>query len=174
MAVLLTNVSLGLRRRTDAAARNAHGERQRAGWGPVIGLHPGRMNETADAAWALGLDPALWPVRMGDLVISDSGASWLVQTSDLIQNNFDHRVDWIRVAALPRTSAGTVPGGAWFVARYTPTVEPVAPDPGAPPVLHSPGLWTGYGPPPATNFGAKPGDEYLDMTTGIVYRLDAG
>jgi hypothetical protein len=173
VAVLMTNASLGVRRRQDAA-RDAHGERLPAPWGPVNGPHPGRTNETADATWNLGLDPVLWPVRQGDLVIDAAGGSWLVDTADLIRNNLDPSVDWIRVTGRHRTAAGTEPGGAWFVARYESYVDP-APDTGDTTITQTAaGMWTGYGPPPTDPFGAAPGDEYLDLLSGTVYRLDAG
>ena len=171
MTVLLPNTRLGLRRRVIEEARNSHGERVPAGWGQVVGLYDGRTNETAEGTWALGLDPALWPVRKDDLVIAPSGAMWLVQTADLIQNNYDSYVDWVRVSGLLRSLGGTEPGGAWFVARYTPGLDDTIPDPQGEPILTQPGLWTGTGPPPATPFGAETGDEYLDLSTGFIYRL---
>ena len=171
VSVLLPNTRLGLRRRIEAA-RNSHGERTSSGWGGVVGLEPGRTNENADGTWGLGADPALWPVREGDLVISDTGASWLGRTSDLIQNNYDHTVDWVRITALPRTDGSTAPPDAWFVARFEPFVQPVDPTPDDnTPTRDEAGLWTGYGPPPAGDFGAVLGDEYLDLNTGIVYEL---
>jgi hypothetical protein len=168
----MPNANLGVRRRA-ATARDAHGAPLPGVWGAVVGLLAGRVNERADGSWALGLDPSLWPVRVDDLVISDAGASWLVQTADLIRNNLDPSVDWVRVSAQTRTAGGTVPGGAWFVARYVDYAEPAPPEGGEPRLLEA-GLWTGYGPPPTYDFGAQPGDEYIDLSTGVVYRLDAG
>lgn len=172
MSVLLSNATLGVRRRVESGNRNEHGERILAGWGPVQGPAPGRVNERADGGWALGVDPGLWPIRQQDLIVATDGRSWLVNTADLIQNNFDHRVDWVRVDALQRSVGGTEPGGAWFVARYSDGVPGTPPgDPEAPPVQAQTNLWTGYGPPPTTPFGAAVGDEYMDLNTGIVYRL---
>lgn len=170
MTVLLPNASLTVRRVTDGGSVNAHGERVEPVYGMVEGFYPGRTNERAEGTWSLGVDPRLWPVRQHDLVISDDGRSWLVRSADLITNNYDSRVDWVRVDALHRGNGGTEPGGAWFVARYTDHVEPVPPD--GPPASPQPGLWTGNGPPPATSFGANPGDEYVDLLSGTVYRLD--
>lgn len=168
MSVLLPNALLGLRRRIDGA-RNAHGERVAAGWGPFEGPYDGRTNERADGTWALGLDPALWPVRENDLVISLTGGSWLVRSSDLIQNNYDSVVDWVRVTGLQRVIGGTEPGGSWFVARYADGVEPPPPDTGQP--VYEAGVWTGYGPPPPPGgaFTPEPGDEYVDLVTGLIY-----
>ncbi len=175
MSVLLPNTTLGVRRRVEGA-RNSHGERMPAGWGEVVGPQPGRTREQADATWSLGVDPALWPVRQGDLVIATDGGSWLVTSANLIQNNFDHRVDWVRVIAAHRTNGSTEPGGAWFVARYEDYVEPPPPDPTAPPSRDAAGLWTGWGPPPAVSpdFWPQVGDEYLDLYTGTIYRLGTG
>jgi hypothetical protein len=36
------------------------------------------------------------------------------------------------------------------------------------------GLWTGHGPPPDVIPGMEVGDEYLDLDSGQVYRLDVG
>lgn len=172
MSVLLPNARLGVRRRQEGA-RNAHGERMAAGWGSFEGPYDGRINETAGGTWNLGVDPALWPVRQGDLVIALTGGSWLVQTADLIQNNYDSTVDWVRVSALHRAVGGTEPGGAWFVARYTNYVEPPPPTPSGP--VYEAGVWTGTGPPPAPggDFLPQTGDEYVDLNTGLVYVLEA-
>jgi hypothetical protein len=35
-------------------------------------------------------------------------------------------------------------------------------------------LWTGEGPPPTPLIGASVGDEYIDVLTGNLYRLDPG
>lgn len=164
MGVLLPNTTLAVRPRIDDGDRNAHGERVPVGWGPATDLLPGRTNEQSDGSWNLGVDPTLWPLRMDDLVISVSGGTWLVRTSDLIQNNYDSTVDWIRVTAQRRSAGGTQPGGPWFVARFT---DQVLPDPVGPPVA---GLFTGHGPPP-DDLDAEFGDEYLDLDTGIVYEF---
>jgi hypothetical protein len=170
VTVLLPNDVLGIRRRVEGET-NSHGERMAAGWGPFLGPYDGRTNERADGTWALGVDPALWPVRVGDLVISARGGSWLVQAADLIQNNYDSMVDWVRVTGAHRTVGGTEPGGAWFVARYTDYIEPPPPYVG-PPVYQS-GLWTGHGTPPepSADFAPAEGDEYVDLDTGFIYTL---
>lgn len=171
MSVLLPNTRLGVRHRLNAPETNSHGERMQAGWGNIEALLPGRTKQNADGTWALGVDPELWPVRAEDLVISETGESWLVQTSALLTNNHDSTVDWVRVQGLHRGNGGTEPGGAWFVARYTDHVTPAPP--GDDPVSPQPGLWTGNGPPPIYDFGANPGDEYIDLVSGVVYELGA-
>lgn len=172
MPVLMPNASLGVRGRAEGLVRNSHGERVLAGWTAMSALHPGRTREQSDGTWSLGVDPALWPVRVGDLVVSDGGAGWLVQTTTLIRNNLDPRADWVRITGVLRGNGGTVPGGAWFVGRYTSDVDadPTTSDP----VLVQANLWTGTGPPPDPDpvaFPAEEGDEYVDMLTGTVYTL---
>lgn len=166
----MPNTRLGLRRRVEGVL-NAHGERTSGGWGPLSTLEPGLASEQADSSWRLGLDPALWPVRQKDLIVSEDGQSWLVDTSDLLTNSFDSTVNWVRCTASARRNGSTLPADGWFVARYTELVEPTPPDPDGPPLRDAAGLWTGYGPPPTADFGAQEGDEYIDLVTGVVYRL---
>lgn len=117
MAVLMTNASLGVRRRQDGG-RDAHGARLPADWDAVGPLLPGRVREAADGSWSLGVDPSLWPVRQGDLIRDDAGNEWLVDAANVIRNNVDPSVDWVRVAAHQRTATGaTEPGGPEYVGR---------------------------------------------------------
>lgn len=173
---MLPNTALGVRRRLDEDARNAHGERVRAGWGAMSDLVDGRARQLADGGWALGVDPALWPVRVGDMVVSEDGIGWLVTSAQLIQNAYDSVVDWVRVAAQRRSAGGTEPGGAWFVARYVDIVSPDDPGVNSVPIQEGSGLWVGYGPPPEPggDFTPEPGDEYVDLLTGTVYELGGG
>lgn len=168
MSVLLPNAQLGLRRRYDAG-KDAHGSDLPAGWGAVEGPLPGYQNEQADSTWILGLDPSLWPVRQNDMVIADTGAAWLITTADLMKHPVDSTVDWVRLTANQRAGGGTEPGGAWFVNRYTPDVGPN-------PYRGEAGMFTGHGAPSASNpdlSSALPGDEYVDLDTGVVYQLGA-
>lgn len=171
MSVLIPNTRLGLRRRVEGD-ENSHGEETSPGYGSVVGLYDGLAKEGADGVWVLGLDPALMPVRQYDLVIGMGGESWVVNSAAVLRNAADPTVDWVRCQAARRSVGGTEPPGAWFVARYEDYVEP---DPGeGDPILVNANLWTGYGPPPEPNldtFPAKPGDEYIDLNTGIVYEL---
>ena len=168
MSVLLDNASLGLRRRADAA-RDAHGASLPSGWGTMLAPLPGYLEEQPDGTWVVGLDPALWPVRQNDMVIDGvTGAAWLVMTADLIEHPVDDTVNWIRLTANQRGNGGTEPGGAWFVNRYTPDVGPN-------PYRGEAGLFTGHGPPDPEDLpGAVPGDEYIDLDTGVIYRLGDG
>lgn len=122
MTVLLSNCSLGLRRREDAETRNEHGERVQTDWGDPVSVDgetmlDGRRNEQTDGTWSLAVDPGLWPVRQGDAVVSSDGMVWVVTTSDLIQNAYDSIVDWVRVTAQQVSDGGTEPADAWFVGR---------------------------------------------------------
>lgn len=171
MTVLMADGRYGLRRRVEGGL-NEHGEETPSGWGPLYGPHEGRARVLGDGTWSLGVDPALWPVRQGDLIIGFHGGSWLVQNAVLLENNYDHRVDWVRVSGLHRSVSGsTEPGGAWFIARYSDYVEPPPPEPG-PPVFEA-NVWTGHGPPPAPSaeFAPAEGDEYVDLLTGLIYVL---
>lgn len=163
MSVLLPNAVLGLRRRIDGA-RDDHGSPLPTGWGSLDGPADGYLNEQTDATWIVGLDPTLWPVRQNDMVIDTSnGAAWLVDTAKFAKHPYDSTVDWIRCTARQRGNGGTEPGGPWFVNRYTPDA-PI-------PQYDEPAMWTGDGPPPDPLPGAEPGDEYVDMLTGVVYQL---
>jgi hypothetical protein len=116
VSVLLPNASLGLRRRLDGG-RDAHGSPLPTGWGEVAGPLPGYLKEQPDATWVVGLDPELWPVRQGDLVVSGDTDAWLVETADLIEHPADDTVNWIRITGNQRVAGGTEPGGPWFVNR---------------------------------------------------------
>jgi hypothetical protein len=166
VSVLLTNASLGLRRRVDGA-RDAHGSPLPTGWGALVGPADGLLNEQPDATWVVGLDPTLWPVRQNDMVIDAvTGAAFLVDTAKLAQHPVDDTVNWIRCTARQRGNGGTEPGGPWFVNRYAPDVGPTT-------YRGEASVFTGEGPPPADpdTIGAVPGDEYLDLTTGVIYGL---
>lgn len=163
MSVLLSNASLGLRRRVEGA-RDSHGSPLPTGWGSVQGPAAGFLNEQPDATWIVGLDPTLWPVRQNDMVIDGTtGGAWLVDTAKLVAHPVDDTVNWIRCTARQRGNGGTEPGGSWFVNRY-------APDVGPDPYRGEASLLTGHGPPP-DDLPAEPGDEYLDLDTGVVYLL---
>jgi hypothetical protein len=168
VSVLLTNCQLGIRRRVDGGM-DAHGDTLPTGWGSLNGPLDGFQQELPDSTWILGLDPSLWPVRQNDMVISDVGGAWLVTTADLIRHPVDSTVDWIRLTANQRAGGGTEPGGvggAWFVNRYAPDVGPNL-------YRGEAGLLTGHG-PPLDDLPAAPGDEYIDLDTGVIYLLGPG
>lgn len=118
MSVLLTDRQLGVRRATTAT--DGHGSTYPTGWGTLAGPWPGRAAEgpdvpagqTAGRTWVLAVDPAGWPLDQGDLVVElQQGATvaeWLVTSADILTNNADPSVDYIRVEAHLRTT-GTRP-----------------------------------------------------------------
>jgi hypothetical protein len=56
------------------------------------------------------LDASLWPVYQGDLVEGvDDGSRWLVTSADLLTNNADGAIDYIRVEAHTNSPSGTSP-----------------------------------------------------------------
>jgi hypothetical protein len=118
LAVVMTNTTLGLRRRADGAY-DAHGERSNGALGAEIGPYPGRSSEQPDGSWTLAVDPALWPVRENDVIVeSVSGTRlWVVKSAKLLRNNLDPVVDYIRVEAAQQVAAGTEPGGTQFAGR---------------------------------------------------------
>jgi hypothetical protein len=119
MAVLLANRSLGVRHRT-VAGQDEHGYVYTSGWGALVGPWPGRAEEGPDApigeiggrTWVLAVDPQAWPVEQGDLVVEvvngEPVTTWLVLSADLLRNNADARVDYVRIKAHLRTD-GTRP-----------------------------------------------------------------
>lgn len=113
MGVLLVNTALGVRR-LRSRQRDGHGWPQPGpGWEDPVGPWPGRTAEDTDGSWLLGLDPRGWPLAGGDLVIEpDTGREWLVLTADLLRNNLDPTVDYVRVTAHERGPHGTEAGSA--------------------------------------------------------------
>lgn len=116
MSVLLPNDSLSLRRAAEPTF-DAHGAYVRGSWAAPIGPYPGAARESAQGVWTLCLDIALWPVREGDVVVSDSGQEWLVTTSQALHNVVDPTVDYVRCEAHERQGSSTEPTGPEFVGR---------------------------------------------------------
>lgn len=126
MTVQLPNTLLGVRR-ADPDAVDAHGAPLPAAPGPAGDLLPGKSMELDTGQWQLALDPALWPVRIGDLVVDGDGGEWVVLYSKLIPTpalastevavNIDMDVSFIRVMANQRTPVGTEPTDQLFVGR---------------------------------------------------------
>lgn len=113
MAVLIPNVSLGVVHRPDPTL-DAHGWRLPAALGAPAGPWPGRVEEHADHLFVLALDPAAWPVIEADVVVESGGDSrtWLVTAADLLRNNADPTVDYVRVEGRLRVDGHTEPPGA--------------------------------------------------------------
>jgi hypothetical protein len=119
VAVLLPDCELGVRRALPPA-RDGHGDRIPGGWGGLVGPAPGRAAEgpdvpgAADAensrVWSLGVDPGLWPIGRGDLVVDPvGGREWLVVSADLLESAVDPGISWVRVSAHLRSGGGTRP-----------------------------------------------------------------
>lgn len=175
VSVLLPNTNLTVRRRVNETTRNEHGEDVLDGWTAPGPFFPGRTKENDDGRWSLAVDPALWPVRTGDLIVDQAGSAWSVQFVHNIKNNYDDYVNYVQINAVRRVAQGTEPGGAWFVARYEevpndPAVVQPFPLPTYDAAQH---LWRGYGPPSMwPDVVPNPGDEFLDVLTGNVYQWE--
>lgn len=113
MGVLMAGTSLGVRRRSKAGL-DPHGfEQPVPGWGPVLGPWPGRATEQVDQTWVLAVDPGGWPLAENDLVAEPTtGREWLVATADLLRNNLDPSVNYVRVIGHQRVDGDTDPGRA--------------------------------------------------------------
>jgi hypothetical protein len=58
----------------------------------------------------LALNPAEWPMTPGDMVVDvDSGQQWLTVEVDLLNNNADPEIDYIRAVAHIRAGVNTAP-----------------------------------------------------------------
>lgn len=126
MSVQLPNCLLGVQR-AEADDVDAHGAALPAQPGPVSDLLPGKRMELDTGQWQLALDPALWPVRVGDRVVADDAQTWVVVYTKLLQapaltpEEMDPLVDldvsFIRVTGNQVTATGTEPTGSEFVGR---------------------------------------------------------
>ncbi|WP_433513739.1 hypothetical protein ACQP2T_61020 [Nonomuraea sp. CA-143628] len=104
MAVMLANTRFAVRRATVTV--DAHGMRSASDWAPAGPGRPGRIvvepaedgERDGPGAWALGVDPAEWPLRARDLVVEPStGREWVVTTAERRAHAVDASVDWLRV-----------------------------------------------------------------------------
>ena len=164
MTVLMPNASATIRRRVEGAL-NAHGERTSAGLSArATPLLPALIEQRSDGGWSASLDPALWPVRKNDVIDDHGGRTFVVITSDLLENVFEPMVNHVLCEVQNVTADGTEPVDPWFVARtaVTPT-----PDPGGGGDDEA-DMFTGHGPPPP-DLLAGPGDMYLDLDSGVLY-----
>lgn len=124
MAVQLPNATLGVRR-VDPAAVDAHGAPLPAQAGPPSALLPGKVMELDTGQWQLALDPSLWPVRVGDRVVSGDGAEWLavyvkhIECPPLSAQEIALGLDvsFVRVMANQVTPAGVEPVDSTLVGR---------------------------------------------------------
>lgn len=126
MSVQIPNCELGVRRVT-AGAVDAHGSPTPGAAGELSALLPGKRAEQDTGQWQLALAPSLWPVRVGDRVVSGDGLEWVVVYTKLIASpplapeeadlGVDLDVSFIRVTGNQVTTAGTEPTGGEFVGR---------------------------------------------------------
>lgn len=117
MTVLMPNTTATLRRREEAPALNAHGERVSGGFtDPVAEPLPALIEQRGDGGWSLSIDDALWPVREGDAIVSD-GRVFIVRTADHLINVYDSTVNYVRCEGLRVSTEGTEPQDSWFVGR---------------------------------------------------------
>ena len=126
MSVQLSNALLGVRR-VEAAGYDAHGSPLPGPPAAATTLLPGKVMELDTGGWQLALDPALWPVRVGDVVVTGTGWAWRATLSKLLQapaleddervDGIDMDVSFIRVMANEVTTVGTEPIGGEFVGR---------------------------------------------------------
>jgi hypothetical protein len=117
MSVLFANTSLSVQTYDrNLPEFDSHGqlyfatlEAPRGPW-PGSVRPPGRTLADEQGPQLLQLDPAAWPLLPRDLVIEPStGDSWTVVTSQLMTNDLDPSVNYVRVQAHPRSEAGTLP-----------------------------------------------------------------
>lgn len=128
MTVQLPNGLLGVRR-TDPNAVDAHGAPLPATPGEASALLPGKTAELDSGGWQLALDAALWPVRVGDYIVSDEGRQWVATNVKLIGTpqltpeestvglGLDLDLAFVRVMANEATPAGTEPTDSMFTGR---------------------------------------------------------
>lgn len=117
MAVLIPNAKVGIRRRIEGAL-NAHGERTAAGHEAApSALLPAQVEQRADGGWSISLDPELWPVRQGDLLTGDDGATYSVLSADFLTNALEPLVNHVLCEALRVGAEGTEPADPWFPGR---------------------------------------------------------
>jgi hypothetical protein len=126
VSVQLTNGLLGVRR-VDPDAVDAHGAPLPAVAGDPSELLPGKSTELDSGGWQLALDPSLWPVRVGDRIVSDDGREWLATSVKLITGpplsaaeqalDLDLDISFVRVMGNQVTEAGVEPVDAALVGR---------------------------------------------------------
>lgn len=126
MTVQLPNGHAGVRR-ADPDTVDAHGAPLPATPGPATALLPAKISESEGGTWQLALDPALWPVRVGDRIIDDTGRAWVASSVKLVQTprlspeevalGLDLDVSFVRVTGSEVTDVGTEPADALFTGR---------------------------------------------------------
>jgi hypothetical protein len=92
MAVVLADGSYVLHRQArPSSTRDAHGTPVHGGTEPPVGPADGAAARRADGSWALRLDPALWPVAVGDVVVREGdGRRWVITGTPLLHEVPNH------------------------------------------------------------------------------------
>lgn len=85
MAVLLPNASLRVQVHAHDFARDAHGTPITPTTPAVTrGPLPGALKRQPDrVTWSLRLDPALWPVEPGDIVLDENDRAFVLSSAEL-------------------------------------------------------------------------------------------
>lgn len=121
VSVLLSNGDLAVLRRADPF-QDSHGAVVPGPLTRQSGYLPGAVREDASGGWSIRLDPAVWPVREGDIVVDRDGRRWLMTSAALIQNAATPEVDYVRVQAQEQTGGGTEPPGQRIVTQPPPLI----------------------------------------------------
>jgi len=108
MAVLMPNTRLGIRTRT-GGVEDRHGDTVPGAPAALLGPWPGRTKEADDGTWTLAVDTAAWPISERDIIEDTAGTQWVVRSANLLRNNLDPSVDYVRVQAYLRAAGDTKP-----------------------------------------------------------------
>ena len=114
VTVMLPNCSAA--KKTSTRSRGAFGDRKVSAVAgtPSTQFLPASVREEADGTWRINLDPALWPVKEGDVIVTDAGQQFVVRTAALKTNPYDPIIDHVRGTAVQVGAAGQEPGGSEF------------------------------------------------------------
>jgi hypothetical protein len=99
VAVILSDGEYTVRHRTHPAPRDADGTPVLSAPGAPQGPWPGAAREVTADSWSLRLDPRMWPLREGDLVIGVKGTFVVQGRPNLFVNNAAADVDYIAATA---------------------------------------------------------------------------
>lgn len=99
VAVILGDGQYTVRHRAHPAPRDADGIPVLSAPGDPQGPFYGASREVAQDSWSLRLDPAVWPLREGDIV-AGHGRTWVVEgRPSLYVNNAAADVDYVSATA---------------------------------------------------------------------------
>lgn len=102
---------------TSTRSKGAFGDRKvsQVAATPSTPFLPALVLEGENGLWRVNLDPALWPLKEGDVVATDTKGRFVIKTASLKSNPVDSILDHIRGEAAQVTTAGVEPGGSEFV-----------------------------------------------------------